>query len=225
MTGHKKFTTHVLLLQSCFMKYPSSVVCTLLSNSLCVCKCMHLLDFIIFKLLHICTNLLYGASLSKGLWGLVAMLASSASQLVLGEQLSSWWDTPAPTWNKPGDLWSSSTSCSSGMSSVMRLTVLFIISMCKSSVQLNVECDSLPFLHFTIIHVAPRWRRQVLVTLERIKGFVHRHNVLLFPLLFFFNRLQVSLLSVHYHILPHQLVLGENMTKLKTSQKVLHSSI
>lgn len=63
------------------------------------------------------TNLLWGAVFSRGLSGLVAMSASSASQLVLGEQLNSWWETPAATWNTPGDLWSSSTSCKSGMSS------------------------------------------------------------------------------------------------------------
>lgn len=63
------------------------------------------------------TNLLWGAVFSRGLSGLVAMSASSASQLVFGEQLNSWWETPAATWNTPGDLWSSSTSCKSGMSS------------------------------------------------------------------------------------------------------------
>lgn len=62
---------------------------------------------------------------SKGLWGLVAMLASSANQLVLGEQLNSWCNTPGPRWYNPGDLWSSSTSCRSGMSSEGRATVTF----------------------------------------------------------------------------------------------------
>lgn len=64
-----------------------------------------------------CTNLLWGAVFSRGLSGLVAMSASSASQLVFGEQLNSWWDTPTATWKSPGERWSSSTSCRSGMSS------------------------------------------------------------------------------------------------------------
>lgn len=66
---------------------------------------------------------------SKGLWGLVAMLANSVSQFVwmmlllsecrlqTGSGLSSW-DTPWVTWNTAGDDWSSCTSCSSGKSSV-----------------------------------------------------------------------------------------------------------
>lgn len=101
-------------------------------------------------LVHIGIHLLCGAFFSKGLWGLVAMLASSASQLVLGEQLNSWWDTPAPTWNNPGDLWSSSTSCRSGMSSGDRSTVTIIVNMWTCSVFLKyrvwllVDLGSLP---------------------------------------------------------------------------------
>lgn len=127
-----------------------------------------------------CTNLLYGAFFSRGLCGLVAMLASSASQLVLGEQLSSWWDTPAPTWNNPGDLWSSSTSCSSGMSSVGEVNG----NNYKEYVEGGGESLFLCFKDFTIIHVTPRWGRQVLVTLQRIKGLVHFHKFLSFPLSF-----------------------------------------
>lgn len=70
------------------------------------------------------SNLLCGIFFSKGLWGLVAMLASSANQLVLGEQTNSWCDTPDPRWYNPGDLWSSSTSWRSGMSSEGRATVM-----------------------------------------------------------------------------------------------------
>lgn len=143
---------------------------------------MYALIRLIFMCVRIGTNLLCGAFFSRGLWGLVAMLASSASQLVLGEQLSSWWDTPAPTWNNPGDLWSSSTSCSSGMSSWEKSTIIFRINMWKSSVCLNVECDFSLVYDITKIHVAPRWGRQVLGALEWIKGLVHSCYTQLFRL-------------------------------------------
>lgn len=119
-----------------------------------------------------------GASFSRGLWGLVAMLANSASQLVLGEQLSSWWDT-APTWNNLGDLWSSSTSCSSGMSS-KEIIQYFSYTYLKGSVCLTADCTFF-LASFTILHVAPRRGRQVLITLERIERLVHFQDVR-FPL-------------------------------------------
>lgn len=119
-----------------------------------------------------------GASFSRGLWGLVAMLANSASQLVLGEQLSSWWDT-APTWNNLGDLWSSSTSCSSGMSS-KEIIQYFSYAYLKGSVCLTADCTFF-LASFTILHVAPRRGRQVLITLERIERLVHFQDVR-FPL-------------------------------------------
>lgn len=118
------------------------------------------------------------ASFSKGLWGLVAILANSASQLVFGAPLSPWWDT-APTWNKAGDLWSSSTSCKSGISSEKKLGCFNVQSKHKNRftfVTRDFLCSALYL--FTIIHVAPRWWRQVLITFQRIKGLVHCDNIL-----------------------------------------------
>lgn len=127
------------------------------------------------------TNLLWGAVFSRGLSGLVAMLASSASQLVFGEQLNSWWDTPAATWNTPGDLWSSSTSCRSGMSSkeVMIKDHYHKVGFHRKKGRKTMPC----FKDFTIIHVTPRWRGQVLVALQGVKGLVHSRSVLLFLVL------------------------------------------
>lgn len=54
------------------------------------------------------------------------------------------------------------------------------------------------FKDFTIVHVAPGRGRQVLVTLEGVKGLVHSHNV---PLSCPQNRLLVALLGFLHHIL------------------------
>lgn len=151
------------------------------------------------------SHLLCGAFFSKGLWGLVAMLASSASQLVLEERLNSWCDTPDPTWNNPGDLWSSSTSCRSGMSSEGRSTATL---MTWHKEKLGFLTTRRLFWDFTIFHVTPGWGRQVLVALEQVKRFVHSHTVLPFPL--FLNRLLVCLLSFHHCILPHQQASSQN---------------
>lgn len=126
--------------------------------------------------MHI-SNLLCGMFFSKGLWGLVAMLASSANQLVLGEQPNSWCDIPDPRWYNPGDLWSSSTSCRSGMSSEGRSTVTLKYNTRKNDF-FQMDC----VWNFTIIHVTPRWGRQVFVTLKWVKGLVHFINILLVTL-------------------------------------------
>lgn len=136
-----------LIYQPCFTEWPPGVLvcymcCQLLFESIWH-VCTHQTWLISNPIVRIDINLLCGAFFSKGLWGLVAMLASSASQLVLGEQLNSWWDTPAPTWNNPGDLWSSSTSCRSGMSSGERSMATLMIKTWESSVFLNVECSFL----------------------------------------------------------------------------------
>lgn len=147
----------------------------------------------------VCMNLLWGAFFSRGLSGLVAMSASSASQLVFGEQLNSWWDTPAATWNTPGDLWSSSTSCKSGMSSREGWLVEVTVKMREEQRFHKSRMRGIvAFQDFTIVHVAPGRGRQVLVTLEGVKGLVHSHNFLLScPQ----NRLLVTLLGFLHHIL------------------------
>lgn len=130
------------------------------------------------------TNLLWGAVFSRGLSGFVAMSASSASQLVLGEQLNSWWETPAATWNTPGDLWSSSTSCKSGMSSkggTMRGD--YHQAGFWEEKQKTKNTTSCCFEDFTVIHVTPGRGGQVLVALEGVKGLVHSHSFLLFLVL------------------------------------------
>lgn len=144
-------------------------------------------------------NLLWGAFFSRGLSGLVAMSASSASQLVFGEQLNSWWDTPAATWNTPRDLWSSSTSCKSGMSSREGWLVAITVKMREEQRFHKSRMQGIvAFQDFTVVHVAPGWGRQVLVTLKGVKGLVHSHNVLLScPQ----NRILVTLLSFLHHIL------------------------
>lgn len=124
------------------------------------------------------SNLLCGMFFSKGLWGLVAMLASSANQLVLGEQLNSWCNTPGPRWYNPGDLWSSSTSCRSGMSSEGKATVTFKYNT-RGNISTSIWNVS---WNFTIIHVTPRWGRQVFITLERVKGLIHFVNTWLVTL-------------------------------------------
>lgn len=54
------------------------------------------------------------------------------------------------------------------------------------------------FQDFTVVHVAPGRGRQVLVTLEWVKGLVHSHNV---PLSCPQNRLLAALLGFLHHIL------------------------
>lgn len=141
------------------------------------------------------TNLLWGAVFSRGLSGLVAMSASSASQLVFGEQLNSWWDTPAATWNATGDLWSSSTSCRSGMSSKAGVIKRWLRSG-RFFTKKRKEKEH--FVVFTVIHVTSRWGGQVLVALEGVKGLVHSRSVLLFLVL---KTDSTSLINFVHHVL------------------------
>lgn len=61
-----------------------------------------------------------------------------------------------------------------------RLMVIIIRNMWRGEKALFFKY----FKDFTIIHVTPRWGRQVLVTLQWIKGLVHFHKFLSFPLSF-----------------------------------------
>ncbi len=133
-----------------------------------------------------CPDRLWGASWIRGLWGLVAMLASSVSQFVCetlpsGLELRplmgpcSWCDMSGATWNTPGVDWSSCTSCSSGRSSAETETVMQIVfeivflHFQKKTWVANLITE----LHVTLVRRAARWRGQALVAFKQIEGLVH----------------------------------------------------